>query len=292
MLEVASAGADSPPTGHPRRDGRLESNTVVILWLFAVGSCIGSFVNVCIHRLPREMSLLWPRSRCPACHTLIRWYQNIPILSYAMLGGKCAACKRGISSRYMLVEAITGLLFVGLYLRFRVVLREPISVYLVYSAFAAALVASTFIDIDFRIIPNEITFTGILAAPMLSLLVPQLHTHSGDRLRAVLLSVQGIAVSGVVVYGIALLGKLAFRKEALGFGDVKLMAFVGGIAGWQVAVIAFFVAPFFGLFMGIPNLVLRGKHVIPYGPFLSLSTLIVLCWRSEFVSLVTGRFWY
>ena len=192
----------------------------------------------------------------------------------------------------MLVEALTGLLFLGLYLRFGVMLHKPAGVYVVYSALAAALVASTFIDLDFQIIPNEITFTGILAAPLLSLLVPQLHTQPPDRLKAALLSIQGIVVSGGIVFGIRLLGRFAFRKEALGLGDVKLMAVVGGIAGWQVAVIAFFIAPFFGLLMGIPNLLLKGKHVIPYGPFLSLSTLIVLCWKVEVVSLVTGRFWY
>lgn len=191
----------------------------------------------------------------------------------------------------MLVEALTGLVFVWLYLRFRITLMRPLEVCIVYAALSAALIASTFIDFEFRIIPNEITFTGIAAGPLISLLVPELHTHPPHRLLALWASLKGIAVAGTVVFAVGWLGKLVFRKDALGFGDVKLMALVGGITGWPVAVIAFFVAPFFGLFMGLPNLVLKGKHVIPYGPFLSLATLVVLSWKLEFIRLATGRFW-
>jgi len=205
----------------------------------------------------------------------------------------------------MLVETLTGAVFIWLYVRFGVALAKPTAVCIVYAVLCAALIASTFIDFEFRIIPNEITFTGIAAGPIVSLYVPQLHTsrpllgiffrdpHSvwPRVIQPAWTSIEGIAISGLVVFGVGWLGKLAFRKDALGFGDVKLMALVGGITGWPVAVIAFFVAPFFGLFMGIPNLVLKGKHVIPYGPFLSLATLVVLSWKPEFISLATGQFW-
>ena len=276
----------------------MQSETLWMIWIFLLGACIGSFLNVCIYRMPRDLSIIAPGSHCPCCHTPLRWYDNIPVLSYLVLGGKCRYCLCAISPRYAFVEALTGLLFVGLYYRYCVAPHQfgtpwampaPRSVFAVYAALASALVASTFIDFDFRIIPNEITFTGIALGPVLSFLAPAIHSESASRGQAVLLSLLGITVGGGVVYGIGLLGKVAFRKEAMGLGDVKLMALVGGVTGWQVAVIAFFVAPFFGLLMGIPNLVLKGKHVIPYGPFLSIATLVVLCWKSVFVHFLTVR---
>ena len=283
-----------------------------MVWLFVCGSVVGSFLNVCIYRLPRDLSIVAPRSRCPACGMAIRWYDNVPVLGHLMLGGKCRFCLHAISPRYMLVELLTGALFVALYFRFCVVLGRPLSVCGVYALLTASLIASTFIDFEFRIIPNEITFTGIALGPVLCFLVPELHVRPAgalpdpgvaiarlldhawlpERVRAVLLSLLGIVVAGGVVYALGLLGKLMFRKDALGFGDVKLMALVGGVTGWEVAVVAFFIAPFFGLLMGIPSLLLKGKHVIPYGPFLSTATLVVLAWRPQFMALATGRLWH
>ena len=263
-----------------------------MVWLFVVGACIGSFLNVCIYRLPREMCIVAPGSHCPACHAAIRWYHNLPILSYVFLGGRCAACQRPFSARYMFVELLTAASFVWLYYRFALVLHKPRAVFAVYALLTSALIAATFIDFDFRIIPNQITFTGIALAPLLSMLVPQIHGPSVRPLGGLVASLVGVAVSGVAVYCVGLMGKWIFRKEALGFGDVKLMALVGGVCGWQVAMIAFFVAPFFGLLMGIPSLLFKGKHAIPYGPFLSLATVLVLSWKTEFIRLASGQIFH
>lgn len=267
-------------------------HTAMMIWLFALGACIGSFLNVCIYRLPRGLSLAAPGSHCPSCHSPIRWYDNVPVLGYFLLGGACRFCRCHISARYAFVEALTGLLFVWLYYWFCVHKGRPASQFVVYAALASALIASTFIDFDFRIIPNEITFTGIALAPFVSLLVPGIHSTHGEpitRLGGMVFSLIGILIGGGLVFGTAVIGKAIFRKEAMGFGDVKLMALVGGFVGWQVAAIAFFVAPFFGLLMGIPNLIRKGSHVIPYGPFLSIATLIVLCWKPEFIHFLTIR---
>ncbi len=261
----------------------------MMIWLFVFGACIGSFLNVCIHRLPRDLSLAAPGSQCPECRSPIRWYDNIPLVSYALLGGRCRYCQGGISARYAGVEALTGLLFVWLYYWFCLRLHRPVGVFVVYAALTAALIAATFIDFDFHIIPNEITFSGIALAPAASFLAPEIHGAGLSRWAAVGHSLVGVLVGGGVVLAVALIGQVIFRKEAMGLGDVKLMAFVGGVTGWQVAVIAFFVAPFFGLLMGIPNWIRKGRHVIPYGPFLSLATLIVLCWKPHFLHFVAAR---
>jgi leader peptidase (prepilin peptidase)/N-methyltransferase len=273
-----------------------------ILWfvtLFLFGLIVGSFLNVCIYRLPRDKSIVTPPSSCPNCREFIRWYDNIPLFSYLRLGGRCRACKAPISLEYPLVEALTGILFGLFFCEF--VLREgqPLSVYLAYVALSSALIVSSFIDLEFYVIPNEITLWGTALGPVYSLLFPALHPSSdpsrgmvfleNERLDAAVASLVGILVGGGLVLLTALLGSLALKKEAMGMGDVKLMAMVGGIVGWKLSVIIYFLAPFLALLGAIPLLWTREERRLPYAPFLSMAAIVALPLQGVFIRFLDSR---
>ncbi len=262
---------------------------------FVVGLVIGSFLNVCIYRIPRKKSLISPRSSCPDCHTHIRWYDNIPVFSYLLLRGHCRTCKAKISIRYPCVELLTGYLFAHLsvFVQYR---HESPCVFTGYAALSCALIISTFVDLELLIIPNEVTFVGIPLALIFSVLCPGLHNEHQtvrnfslfgiSRLDAAVASILGMIVGGGLIFLCGVLGKWIFRKEAMGFGDVKLMSMTGGIVGWKLGVAIFFVAPFFGLLMAIPVLIRKKTHLIPYGPFLSLAALVCIFFQDYFIGIV------
>ena len=237
---------------------------------FVIGSCVGSFLNVCIYRMPREESIVKPRSRCPHCSHPIAWYDNVPILSYFLLGARCRHCHKSIHWRYPLVELLTGVLTI-------VVLRwfgiTPLG--FIYLAFVWALIAVTFIDIDFQIIPDEISLGGLVAGLILSLIVPQLHGTDHAWL-GLWRAVVGALVGGGLLYGTGVVGTIIFRKEAMGGGDVKLLAMAGSLLGWKLMVLTFFLAPVLAIVPGLCVLVLKRSHVIPYGPFLALALALSL----------------
>ena len=265
----------------------IESSAIVIphwlswLFWFAWGSCIGSFLNVCIYRMPREQSLVRPRSRCPTCEHLIRWHDNIPLVSYALLGGKCRDCHAPILWRYPVVEAITGFATVSIMACFGV---NPASA--VYLLFIYGLITASFIDFEFQIIPDEISLGGLVLGVLASGLVPALH-GTDSRLLALGRSVIGLLAGGGMLYATGMLGDFLFRKESMGGGDVKLMAMAGSILGWKFVVLAFFLAPMLALLPGLFVLLVKRSHVIPYGPFLSLALVVALFYGEE-VLRVTG----
>lgn len=264
---------------------------------------MGSFLNVCIFRIPRNESIVSPSSHCPLCGRPIEWYDNIPLVSYfLLLGGKCRSCKGDIGLRYPLVEALTGLMFGAFF--YSLVLRagEPLSVYMAYSLLGCALLVSSFVDVELYIIPNEITYLGMAFGPVFSFLFPDLHHSSGSyrefgllggqRLDALASSLCGMLVAGGLVLLFAVLGQIAFRKEAMGMGDVKLMAMMGGVMGWKLAVIVFFLAPFFALFVSIPLLLTGGLgegRKVPYAPFLSLAALVSIPLQAPFIQFLDSR---
>jgi len=210
----------------------------VYIFSFAIGACIGSFLNVCIYRLPREMSIVSPPSHCPACGQPLAWHDNVPIISFLLLGGRCRHCGVIISGRYALVEAITGLLFVATVHSFvGAGTLTPVRAAAVLIV-ASALVAGSFIDIERRIIPDEITLPGTVLGCLAGLLFPHLHDAGDPVLKLVYgplplpawglaASVFGALVGGGFIYLSGVLGRIIFRKEAMGMGDVKLMAMVG-----------------------------------------------------------------
>lgn len=238
--------------------------------VFAFGACLGSFLNVCIYRLPREQSVVRPRSRCPHCRRSIAWADNIPVLSYLALGAKCRHCRKPIHWRYPLIELLTGAVTVAIFERFGM---TPVA--LVYLAFVYGLIVASFIDLEFQIIPDEISLGGLALGVVASALLPQLH-GTGSHLVGLGRSVTGLLVGGGLLYGTGLLGDLLFRKESMGGGDIKLLAMAGSILGWKLAVLTFFIAPVLALIPGLFVLLLRRSHVIPYGPFLSLGLVLSL----------------
>jgi len=248
--------------------------------IFIFGSLIGSFLNVCIYRMPRELSVNKPkRSFCPHCQKQVLWYDNIPLLSYLFLGGKCRFCKKRIAFRYFLVEFLTPSLLVVLY-HF---LPGGLSAhFFIYSILTCALIVATFIDFDFQIIPDEITLGGLVVGLVLCVLFPQLH-HTGSRVTSFLQGCFGMLAGGGSIFLIGEFGRLVFKKESMGGGDVKFMAMIGSILGWKLAILIFFLAPFFGAFVGIIAKLRKGAEVIPYGPYLSLATFLSIIWGNKII---------
>ncbi len=264
------------------------------------GATLGSFLNVVIYRLPREsLSVNKPRrSCCPHCGTTIRWYENIPIISYLVLCGHCRTCHESISLRYPIVEGLTLLLFVIVtFLEMDGFLSggphsvQLFFVYLVHLVLVMIAIVVTFIDIDFKIIPDEINIPGMWAAPVLSAFLPLLHEQ--DRLfmaldpslwspaAALISALVGAAVGAGSLLLVGQLGKLLFKKDAMGFGDVKFMALVGGFLGWDACIAVFLLACLAGSVIGIGYKIVTKRQDIPFGPFLSLGMVVIILFREE-----------
>jgi len=264
-----------------------------------VGLCVGSFLNVCIHRLPAGKGLVWPGSHCPVCLAPIAWYDNVPVVSYFVLRGRCRRCGSRFSVRYMLVEAATGLVFFGYWLAyFRLGVRDGadhLAVYGVHMVLASALVASGVIDYERKEIYTSVTNTALAVGLVASLFWPEVQragAYDGrlpdwtgwSRADAVLLALVGAAVGAGIIYVTRALGTLVFRREAMGIGDVYLMAAVGGCLGWEAAVLVFFSAPFLGLVYGVWHLARRRGSEVPYGPFLGMAAGFVMLVQDEGVA--------
>lgn len=208
------------------------------VWAFVFGACIGSFLNVCIHRIPRGESVVTPGSHC-ACGQPIRWHDNIPILSWLLLRGRARCCGRPFSFRYPFVELLTGLLYLACWLHF------PPAKALGGMVLVAIVLCATFIDHDHMIIPDVFTIGGAVAGVAISVLLPALHDRAHDMflvasLRSGLDSVLGVLVGSGLVLWIALIAEAVLKKEAMGFGDVKFLGALGAFTGWQGAVFAMF----------------------------------------------------
>ncbi len=258
--------------------------TLIRILVFVLGAIVGSFLNVCIVRLAHGKSLVRPRSHCVHCQTVIPWYDNIPLVSYWILKGRCRFCQKRISLRYFVVELTTALLFLGLYLYFgKTLLLIP------YWVLASGLIVATFIDLEHRIIPDEISVGGIVAGLGFSIIFPHLHNAPSIGV-SLARSFMGVVVGGGTIYLMGLLGDSLFKKESMGGGDVKLLAMVGSFLGWPVTLLAFFIAPFFGAVVGIVVKLRTKESVIAYGPFLSLGALISLFWGDRIIHWILYQY--
>lgn len=239
-------------------------------FVFVIGAIIGSFLNVCIYRIPRKKSIIFPPSHCPACNRNLYWYDNIPILSYMVLLGRCSFCRKRISYRYTVVEVLTAALMVSLFIAFGLSAK-----FFVYSALTSALIAATFIDIDFCEIPDSISLGGLAFGLAISAIFPAIFDTN---LRGVsfLSSLIGALVGGLTIYAMGIFGKILFKKEAMGGGDVKLMAMIGSFLGWKLVLVAFFIAPIFGAAVGLFLKMKEGRETIAYGPYLSLAAIVAM----------------
>lgn len=242
---------------------RLELPLVWLSFVFVFGACVGSFLNVVIFRIPAGRSVVRPRSHC-ACGVPIAWYDNVPLLSWMALRARARCCGGSVSVRYPLVEALTGVLFVFLWMRFEPVLA------LVYCFYVSGLIAAAFIDWDTMEIPDRFSIGGCLIGVGLSFAVPSMHGAGGSgffmvgALQSGFLSLQGAFIGSGLILWIALVAELVLRKEAMGFGDVKLMGAIGAFCGWQGAVFSLFGGAVVGTaFVGVYALgrVIRGQPV-------------------------------
>ena len=265
------------------------------IFVFIFGSIIGSFLNVCIHRMPLGESVVWPRSHCPKCKKRIPGYDNIPFLSYLLLGGKCRFCKQKISLRYPLVEFLSGCTFLGFFVKYGLSYD-----FFVFVIFVCGLLIATFVDIQHRIIPDEVSVGGMILGFILISVRPLTQHPNTWSFNPMLQSFLGIIVGGGIIYLTGALFDLVFFKllkhppiqgetESMGGGDVKLLAMIGAFLGWKMALITFFLAPFFGLLVGLINLIAKKDHTIPYGPFLSLAALVAMFWSDKIIALVILR---
>jgi leader peptidase (prepilin peptidase)/N-methyltransferase len=240
---------------------------IVSIGSIALGAVLGSFLNVCIHRIPEGQSIVTPPSHCPHCGARIRWHDNVPVLGYLLLRGRCRDCGSRIRLRYPAVELLTAALCFTLQARYG--LGPAFGIYL---AFACALIVITFIDLDHQIIPNTITYPGIPLGVAASLVLPEPGLAG---------SLIGAALGGGVLLAVALAFEWLRKKEGMGLGDVKLLAMIGAFLGWKAVILTLVSSAFLGAVIGYAALRLSGKdaqHPIPYGPFLAVGAMTSLLW--------------
>jgi len=236
--------------------------TVYIL-AFIFGACIGSFLNVCIYRIPAALSIVHPGSSCPRCKTMIPFYDNIPILSYLLLMGKCRSCGASIAIRYPFVELLGGLFALACTLSFGPTIHG-----LVVFVFIATLTVVTFIDLDHRIIPDSISLPGIPLFFLAALAVPTVTWRA---------SAIGIVAGGGSLFAVAWVYQLITGREGMGGGDIKLLAMIGAMIGWQGILFTLFAASAIGTIVGLLAMIRSGKGMklaIPFGPFLAMGAII------------------
>lgn len=261
----------------------------IIAFLF--GSIVGSFLNVCIRRMPLGESVVWPSSHCPKCKKRIPAYDNIPFLSFVLLRGKCRFCKQPISFMYPFIELLTAAMFVVLFSRFGLTFD-----FFFYMVLVCGLIIATFVDIGHRIIPDEVSIGGMIVGFILSAVKGFNLNPFSFNFRPLVDSFLGIVVGGGTIYLTGWAFDVVYFKllkrppiqgetESMGGGDVKLLAMIGAFLGWQKVLITFFAAPFFGIIIGAINFFRKKDHTIPYGPFLSLASLLSLFWAQKIIRL-------
>ncbi len=238
---------------------------MILAWLLTLaglmGLCVGSFLNVCIYRLPLEKSLLWPASHCPSCSQPLKWFDNVPVVAWFALGGRCRSCKTRISGVYPLVEAFTSVMFVWATWQYGIdwLLASRL-------LFGCALIVLFFIDLEHRILPNVITIPGTVIGFLLSFVTPPGWVSS----------LIGLVVGGLIPLVIAEIYYRVRRIEGLGMGDVKMLALIGAFLGWQHVLLTLVVASILGSLVGLP-LAIRQRDMkasMPFGTFLAIAAML------------------
>lgn len=244
-------------------------DTILPIFIWTVGAAIGSFSNVCVYRLPKKLSIISPSSQCPNCGKGISPFDNIPIISFILLRGRCRYCQSPISWRYPIVELITGLVFLSLYLNFRISPQ-----FFIYAMLCTSLIIIAFIDLEYKIIPDVITLPGIIIGLTISLTMPNI---------TLLNSIKGLLLGGGLFYAIAIIS-----RGGMGGGDIKLIAMVGSFLGWKNVLLTIFLGSLFGSIVGIVLIILKKKNrkdMVPFGPFLSLGAIVSIFYGREIIYL-------
>ncbi|MDJ0803945.1 MAG: A24 family peptidase [Desulfobacterales bacterium] len=250
---------------------------IVNLFVFFAGTCIGSFLNVCIYRIPAGLSVAFPPSSCPRCEQPIRFYDNIPVLSYIFLRGRCRSCAAPIAIRYPLVEMLTGLAAWCVYVK-----HGPSAATLIYIVFVAVLIVITFIDIDHQIIPDVLSLPGIplfLAAGLWATPItwPE--------------ALIGIAAGGGSLLLVAMIYRQLTGKDGMGMGDVKLLAMIGALIGWRGVCFTIFFSSVVGSLVGLLLMIRAGgslKTRLAFGPFLAMGAVAYIFYGPELINAYLG----
>jgi leader peptidase (prepilin peptidase)/N-methyltransferase len=249
----------------------------MLLAVFVFGALVGSFLNVCIHRLPLGESVVFPASHCPHCQQPIAPYDNIPIVSYALLRGRCRACGGGISARYPVVEALTGICAV---VAVGALGLTPHA--LLAFAFLSALIVVTFVDLDYQIIPDAISLPGIGIGFAAAFIL-------GDPSWSA--SLAGILLGGGLLWGVAEGYHRLTGREGMGGGDIKLLAMIGAFLGWQAVPVTLMIASLAGTVVGVGLMVVQrrdSRTAIPFGPFLAVGATCALFWGDALIAWYIG----
>lgn len=272
---------------------------IACLFAFCMGSCIASFLNVVVWRVPRGESIVSPPSHCPKCSAPIKWYQNVPILSFLFLRGKCAKCAEAISPRYILVEMLGGVLFLAYFLRIYfsgMTLPVMLVCLIVGWVWISLMLSGSLIDYDHKLLPDFVTVGGMVLGIAFSLVMTAFNFLNCDdtvslfvKFKPLLFSLSGLAVGFGLLGLVRLLGTMAFKREAMGMGDVFLMGAIGAIFGPVAVVFTIVLSSLFGSIAGFSLIALSktklGRYLeIPYGPFICLGCLIWMLAGNEIVA--------
>ena len=261
---------------------------------FVMGACIASFLNVVIWRVPRGESIVSPPSHCPKCNAPIKWYQNIPILSWLALRGKCANCKAPISPRYILIETLGGVLFLVAFWRYGVTVATP-----VMWIWIALMIVGSMIDFDHKLLPDFVTVGGMILGLLFHGLISGVQFFHNSNIRlfdySIIQSACGLVFGFGLLWLIRFLGSKAFKREAMGLGDVFLMGAVGAMSGPVAVLVTLILSSVFGSIVGLSMVALSktrfGKFVeIPYGPYICMGCLAWMFYGPELVNWYVGMF--
>lgn len=262
--------------------------------VFVLGACMGSFLNVCIYRIPVGESVITPRSHCTHCLKTIAWYDNIPMLSYVVLRGKCRHCSAKFSGRYAFVEVLTACLFFLMWLKLGpgprplgiVAMMTPWLVP-IYWLCVFGLLLGTFVDFDHMIIPDRVTIGGTILGVVFSALVPELHDvpvflqGMPGYVSGTIMSLAGAALGWCLLRSVARIGEIVFKREAMGMGDVKLLAAIGAFLGWRAVLFNVIISSLLGATVGLGMVLLGRKEMksgIPYGPYIAMAAVLWILW--------------
>lgn len=257
-------------------------SSVATLFVFCLGACIGSFLNVVIYRIPAGLSLIHPPSRCPHCMHRLKAYDNVPVLGWIWLRGRCRYCRTKIPVRYPAVEAATGILFVLVFWAFSLTLPT-----LGYWAFFSWLLALSLIDLDTMTLPNSLTQSGLVVGLVFQAIVGYTNGSTSTMASQIMSGVLG-AVIGIWIFDvITIVGSVIFGQTAMGGGDAKLTAMMGAWLGWQLTLLAGFIACAIGAFVGGGGIALgliSRRQPMPFGPFLAIGAVLVTFFGQAMIS--------
>ncbi len=250
----------------------------VAVYVTVLGLIVGSYLNVVVHRLPRGVSTVWPRSRCTSCGAAIRAFDNLPVVSYLLLRGRCRSCGAGISWRYPAIETLTGLLFLACLLRFGLGVETLAAV-----VFCCLMIVLAAIDVEHMLLPDRLTLPGLALGLLFQLFLPWAGGLLGGGLGALLGGGILLAISGAWY--------LLRREEGMGLGDVKMLAMVGAFLGWKGVIVTLFVSTLSGAVVGLAVARRSGaglKAKLPFGAFLALAALVALFFGARLVDAYLG----